>query len=915
MPDWKPEIRRRLAGLHLAPTREAAIVEELAQYLDDHYAESLAGAASEAEAYQQTLSELSGSELLARELRRMERPSNPEPIVCGTNRRTNMVADLWQDMRYGIRTLLKNPVMTAFAALSLALGIGANTAIFSLIDAVLLKTLPVERPEQLYFIQNVGTGRPDGGAPPYPCFERFRDQGRSFAGMAAFGGMDPRLKIDGQIEEVRGQRVSGNYFSLLGVKAVLGRTFRPADDSVPGNGGPDGLVAVISYNYWTRRFGRDPAVIGKVVRLGEDPVTIIGVTQPEFYGLVPGKEVDISLPIMVAGAEMLTEKTSWWFDTVGRLKPGVPVEHARAELDTIFQSYMDETKFNAEARRDSFTRIDLRPAGKGLNDLRRQFSQPLQALMGVVAMVLLIACANVANLLLAGAVARRKEFAVRLALGASRFRLMRQTLTESLLLVFLGGLIGLLFARWGGAFLVSFFATGRDQLFIDLRLDYRVLSFTAGVASLTGLIFGLAPALQVTRVDPNHALKDCGATITRSRSHFGKSLVAMQVAISLLLLVGAGLFARTLRNLKNIDAGFQADGVLTMRVNPAWTIQNEGQGERLANLWKEVMARVERLPGVRHVSLCALSPLDGGDRAVGVEVSGFTPRERRDNVIRMNQVTPGYFRTFGIAVLEGRGFTDADNERAPGVALFNEAAARFYFGDRSPLGAQIRFFHDPREKEPPPYEIVGVVKDSRYQNLREPDTRLIYLPVAQKRDRPEELTLAVRAEGEPTGLIVAVSSEVRSAGSDILLTHIATLNEQIDQSLVQERLVATLSLFFGLLALLLACIGLYGVMSYDVARRTYELGVRMALGAQRSDVIGMVLRESMLLVVIGALIGLGAALAATRLISSLLYGLSPTDPLTIGLAALLMLAVAALACYLPARRASQVDPMAALRME
>src|SRR5262245_28096221 len=819
--------------------------------------------------------------------------------------------EMFQDLRYGARMLLKSKGFTVVATLSLALGIGANPAIFSLIDAVLLKTLPVERPEQLYFIQNVGRGRPDGGAPPYPCFERFRDQSQSFTGMAAFGGMDPRLKIDGQIEEVRGQRVSGNYFSLLGVRAVLGRTFSPADDSVPGKGGPDGLVAVISYNYWTRRFGRDQAVVGKVVQLGADPVTIIGVTQPEFYGLVPGKEIDISLPIMVAGAEMLTERTSWWFDAVGRLKPGLQVEQARAELDTTFQSYMDETNFNAQARRESFTRIDLRPASKGLNSLRRQFSQPLRALMAIVAMVLLIACANVANLLLARAAARRKEFAVRLAMGANHFRLVRQMLTESLLLVSLGGVMGLLFARWGSAFLVSFFATGSGRIFVDLPLDYRVLLFTAGVALLTGLIFGLAPALQATRINPNPTLKENAATIARSRPRFGKSLVAAQVALSLLLLVVAGLFVRTLRNLKNIDAGFQTDGVLTMKVKPPETLY---QGERLANLWKDILARVERLPGPRQVSLCALSPLDGGDRAVGVQVSGFTPQGNRRNVIRMNQVTPGYFRTFGIAVLEGRGFTDADNDGAPRVALFNESAAHFYFGDRSPLGAQIRFGYDARhEKEPPPYEIVGVVKDSRYQNLREPDTRLIYLPVAQKRDRLGQLTLAVRAEGKPTELIAAISNEVRGAGSDILLTNIATLNEQVDQSLVQERLVATLSLFFGLLALLLACIGLYGVMSYDVARRTHEIGVRMALGASASRVLQLVLRETFLWVALGVASGLGASLATTRWVESLLFGLKPNDPLTIGLAALALLAVAGVAGYLPARRAARVDPLVALR--
>src|SRR5262245_29942072 len=458
--------------------------------------------------------------------------------------------EMFQDLRFGARMLLKSKVFTAVAALSLALGIGANTAIFSLIDAVLLKTLPVERPEQLYFIQSVGTQRPDGGAPPYPCFERFRNQSQSLVGMAAFSSMDPRLKIDGQIEEVHGQGVSGNYFSLLGVKAFLGRTFSPADDSVPGKGGSDGLVAVISYNYWTRRFGRDPSVIGKVAQLGNDPVTIIGVTRPGFYGLVPGQEMDISLPIMAVGAETLALKDFWWFNAVGRLKPGVPVEQARAELDTIFQSYMDETAYGAEARREIFTRIDLRTASKGLNGLRRQFSQPLQALMAIVALALLIACANVANLLLARAAARRKEFAVRLAMGASRFRLMRQMLTESLLLLSLGGVMGLLFARWGSEFLVSFFATGSGRIFVDLPIDYRVLFFTAGVALLTGLIFGLAPALQATRINPNPTFIENAATIARSRSRCGKSLVVAQIALSLLLLVVAGLFVRTLRNLK-----------------------------------------------------------------------------------------------------------------------------------------------------------------------------------------------------------------------------------------------------------------------------------------------------------------------------------------------------------------------------
>src|SRR5262249_12071406 len=659
--------------------------------------------------------------------------------------------EMFQDLRYGVRMLLKSKGLTVVAVFSLALGIGANTAIFSLIDAVLLKMLPVERPEQLYFIQNLGPRRPEGGAPPYPCFERFRDQNQSFSGLAAFASQNPKVNIDGQVEEVSGQFVSGNYFALLGVNAVLGRMLSPADDSVPGKGGPDGLTAVISYNYWTRRFGRSPEVIGKVTRFGNDPVTIIGVTPPDFYGLFPGREVNISLPISIQGAEMSAERTSWWFQAVARLKPGASVERARAELDTVFQSYMNETNFNAESRRENFARIALAPASKGLNTLRRQFSRPLQALMAIVAMVLLIACANVANLLLARATARRKEFAVRLALGASRSRLVRQMLTESLLLVSLGGLLGLLFARLGSAFLVSFFATGRGRLFVNLPLDYRVLLFTAGVALLTGLLFGLAPALQATRNEPNSALKASVGTSIPVRSRFGKSLVVAQVALSLLLLIGAGLFVRTLHNLKTIDAGFRPEGVVTMRISPP---DGAYEGERLTGLWKDVLARVERLPGVRSASLTTLSPLDGAHRGVAIDVSGFTPGSDRDQGIRLNQVSPGYFQTYGVPIAQGRSFTDTDNETAPKVALLNEAAVRFYFGARNPLGAQISFGR--RAQPSQPYEIVGVVKDARNQNLREADTRTIYLPFTQARDRLGQLILAGAAAGQPARITRAV---------------------------------------------------------------------------------------------------------------------------------------------------------------
>jgi putative ABC transport system permease protein len=893
---WLRLFIHRLCGLFLKRKMERDLEDEIRSHLDMQIEDNLQRGMSPDEARYEALRKFGGVE----QVKESYRDRRSLPIVDST----------LQDLRYGMRVLLKHKGFTAVAALSLALGIGANTAIFSLIDAVLLKMLPVEQPEQLYFIQNVGPRSPEGGAPPYPCFEQFRDRSQSFTGLAAFTGFGQRIRIDGQLEEVSGQRVSGNFFSLLGINAVLGRTFTPADDAVPSKGGPYEVVAVISYNYWTNRFGRDPAVIGKVVQLGNDPVTIIGVTPPGFYGLVPGREFNMLLPMVTAGAGQLSEKESWWFNAVGRIKPGVPIERARAELDTLFQSYMDGTSMNAEARREAFNRIDLRPASRGPNDLRRQFSRPLQALMAIVTLVLLIACANVANLLLARATTRHREFAVRLALGASRLRLLRQVLTESLLLVSLGGLLGLSFARWGSAFLVSFFATGRGRIFINLPLDYRVLLFTAAVALLTGLIFGLAPALQATRIEPNSGLKDGAGTSTRRHSRFGRALVVVQVALSLLLLIGAGLFVRTLYNLKTLDAGFRPEGVVIMNINPPDGVY---QGERLTALWKDVLMRVERLPGVRSAMLTTLSPISRADRGVAIEVAGFSPGSDRDKGIRLNQISPGYFQTLGVPLVQGRSFTDADNETAPKVALLNETAVRFYFGNRSPLGAQVRFAQ--RDQPSQPYEIVGIVKDTRNKNLREADTRTVYLPFTQARDRLGRLTLAVRAEGKATELTSAINNELRGIGPDIMLTNVVTLNEQIDQSLMQERLIATLSLFFGLLALLLACIGLYGVMNYDVARRTNEIGIRMALGASANCVVRLVLRETLWWVALGLTLGLGTALLALRWLESLLFGLKPHDPLTIGLAALVLLTVAAVAGYLPARRAARIDPLVTLRQE
>ena len=915
MPDWKPEIRRRLQNLQLAPTREAAIVEELAQHLDDCYAELLAGGATPAKAERQTRAELSGNELLARELRRIEHQVTRAPVVFGA-RRINIVGDLWQDLRYGLRMLLKNPSFTAVAVITLALGIGANTAIFSLIDAVLLKMLPVQRPEELVeFSRSSEHG--SGTSFSYPAFEQFRDRNQSLSGVLTMSKTPLRLTGDGDTESPQGQYVSGNFFSLLGVEAWLGRTITPQDDTPSDAGSP---VAVISYGLWQRRFGGDPSVVGAQTAVEEKPFTIIGVTPPEFFGLQPGSAPDFWIPI---AAEPLVRSKSWlrqsdfnWLSVVGRLKPGISTATARSDLEVIFSQLLDEraARILNEHNRKVFLaqRIGVEPAGNGLSRLRQQFSKPLLILMALVGLVLLIACANIASLLLARAASRRRELAIRLAMGASRSRLVRQILTESVLLAFIGGLAGLLFAFWAGGFIVAFMSSGETRILLHLRPDASILGFTMLASLLPGILFGLAPALKATRLDPGPALKEQALTLGGGRSggQLGRSLVVSQVVLSLVLVAGAGLFAGSLRNLKALDAGFNRDNVLMVNLNPGKAGYKDA---RLAMFYEQVVERAGLVPGVRSVSLSRLTPISGGGWDLSASVEGYTPQPNEDPTVYVNGVSPGYFETLGTTLLLGRDFGKQDRQNTPKVALINETMMKHYFSGANPIGRRVTL--GGRE----PMEIIGVVKDARYMSLREEIHRTVYVNCLQDATVDGSLTLEVQTVGDPSGIIAPLRNEIGALDSSVPLTGFGTLARQVDNSLIQERLVATLSGFFGAMALLLACIGLYGVMSYNVARRTSEIGIRLALGAGRANILWIVLRECLLLVSLGIAIGAPVALVAGRLaaseISGLLFGLSATDASTIALAAVALTGVAMLAAYLPARRAMRVDPLVALRYE
>ncbi len=927
--NWPNKTWRRLLFLFRRERTERELDEEVRFHLEKQIEESIAKGMSAEEALNATLRAFGGVEQIKEE--------------CRDIRGVNFVETLIQDIRYGLRMLRRSPGFTGAVLLCLSLGIGANTALFSVINAFMLRMIPVSHPDQLVLLSFVDYKGTDY-AFSYPAYKRFQGLKQEFSGMLASEESSSRLKMTvggnasggGQVERVDGQGVSGNYFSVLGVDAVLGRIFTEADDQ-PSVGEP---ITVISYTFWKRRFGLDPTVVGRNITLNQVPFTIVGVLPPGFEGVIVGDRPDLWWPLrkaprMMGGWDPFDDPDNWWLTVIARMQPGATASHARAGLDVTFHQMLTGTiqrqaaqMTSQERQRYLNRRIELEPASTGYSWLRQKFSRPLVVLMATVGVVLLIACANVANLLLARASARQREVAVRLALGAGRRRLIRQLLTESVILALMGGAIGLIFAYGGSRLLVAFMSGGRQPLFLDVHLDPRVLSFTFAVSLATGILFGLAPALRVTRVDLTPALKDNPAVlrIGRSRITLSRTLVAGQVALSLLLLVAAGLLVRSLQKLRSVDAGFDAENLILFSIDSA-TRYTPAQQEEVS---RRILNRLQTLPGTRSVSYSGFSLLEGSIEKSKVAVEGYAPRPDEDVSCYRLEVGTKFFETMGIPLLLGRDFSEQElvtvregyrrleeksfqrtSEVVLLFAVINEAMARYFFGSVNPVGKHFIFPGYARVR----FEIIGVVKDAKYTSLRDRTLRTFYLLYPSKVERTFEL----RTFGNTSTLGGSLPRLIQEVDPNLLVTHIRTMSDVVDQSLIRERFTAHLSGFFSLFALLLDCIGLYGIMAYSVARRTHEIGIRMALGAERSDVLWMVMRDVLVLVFIGIAIGIPVTLAAARLagslVSDLLFGLKPGDPVTIGMATLLLVGVALLAGYLPAQRAAKVEPMVALRYE
>jgi predicted permease len=896
--------------------------DEIRGYLENATREKMRTGMSREEALRQARLEIGGVERVKEEVRAFGWES--------------IIGNLWQDLRFGSRMLSKNPGFTAVAVLTLALGIGATTAIFTLMDAVMLKMLPVRHPEELVLLEwTVPLGKSTGsramsgsfrnyksrrlGTPfSYRSFQEIRAHNRGFEDVFAFAGIGDNLNVvaDGVAGLANGQLVSGNYFATLGIRPSEGRLLLESDDK------PDAAPAcVISESFRNRRFGRNISVVGRTVLVAGVPFTIVGVTAPEFFGLRPGSAVDISVPLatqplvaksMGPNVSLFNASNYWWLMLVGRLKPTVSAQQAIMETDVIFKQSTSQDVPPDPTREVAVPTLDDEPMSRGLNSLRNEFSRPLYILMALVVMVLMIACANVANLLLARGAARQLEIAMRFTLGAPRGRVLRQLLTESILLSFLGGMAGIAFAAWGCSVLVGLISSPENPVRLDAKPDLTVLFFTLGVCVLTGLLFGAAPAWRALRTDLTPAMKHSEGD-QRSGGHrlgIPKLLVVAQTALTVILLFGAGLFVRTLVNLKSLNTGFDQENLLLFGINPA----NAGyKPAQLNELYRQVRERISTLPGVASASASRSLLLSGSTNGGTVWVPGFIPLHGESIDVRMLPVAPNFFATMRLPLLLGRDFTDRDDEHAAKVVIVNESFAHRFYRDRDPIGE--RFGNDNVKAD---IEIIGVAEDAKYSSIRDEVPATIYRPALQL-GSSNWMYFEVRTIQDPRTLIPTVRASVATLAPDVPLFNVKTQTELTDESLLQERLFAKLASFFGVMALALACLGLYGVLSYGVVRRTHEIGIRMALGARVGSILRLVLRESAQLVFIGVVLGIPATFVAACLaastISDFLFGVKVTDTATIATAASALLVVGVIATLLPARRAARVDPLVALRHE
>jgi predicted permease len=869
---------------------------------------------------------------------------------------------LWQDLRYGLRRLLKTPGFTAIAVISLALGIGANTALFSVVDAMLLKMLPVKEPERLALFESLApkgfgpgdyassyngvseidksTGRLAMTSFPYQSFQRLREQRSVLSDVFAFGDVSLNVNTGGQAEDASGQAVSGNYYIGLGVRALLGRTISDDDDKSGAT-----PVAVLSHRYWQRRFNGSTGIIGQQMNLNNVAFTIIGVTPPGFEGVMQaGSTRDVTIPIACEPQLYANPADSrmrfggageWWLRLMGRLKPGATADQASAQLENAFYQSIIEHRAQRQIQAQAtggnainpldlkdFPRLALVPGGQGEMNVRRSYAPSLYLLQGMVGLVLLIACANVANLLLASAAARQKEIGVRLALGASRRRLIRQLLTESLTLACLGGAIGIVFALWikNGLLAVSDWG-GSGMRALEPQLDWRTLGFTMALSSLTGVVFGLAPALRSTKVDLTPTLKESGrSSISFSRSPLSRGLVVMQVALSLLLLVGAGLFVRTLLNLQRVEPGFNTRNLLLFGVKPGLLGYKD---KKLEGLYQKLAERLEASPGVRKVTFSNV-PLLASSRATARPVylrhdlttaPDAQGRIKASGEVYINRVRENFLETMEIPLLAGRALEPHDDTRAPKVVVVNQTFARTYFPGENPIGKRFTF----SVNKPDEIEIVGLVKDAKYTRQRDEIPPTAY--VSWRQEPFNFASFEVRTAGDPIASVNAARQAVREIEPNLPLNNLRTQLDQADQTLAMERLFAKLLTFFGLLAQLLAVIGLFGVLAYSVSQRTREIGIRMALGASRGAILSLILRQGITLTLSGVALGLVGAYALTKYLESrmklseMLYGVRIADPLTYGVIALSLTVVALLACYITARRATRVAPIVALRCD